>query len=335
MNSVTERFVQIRSAHQCLALVPTEGLPPFNAQLLQRHRPDAHWAVVDAGHVTARCSLWWQSTPHWPPHRVGLIGHYAASSDDTASDLLELACQQLAENDCTLAVGPMDGNTWRDYRFVTESGNEPGFFLEPHNPPEWPAQFHRHGFREFARYFSAVADDLTRTSPRMDRVRMRMTKQGVRIRSVSEDHFDEDLRQIHAVAQTVFRDHVLYQAMGEAEFVQQYETLRSNVPFDLVLLAEQNGRMVGFGFATPDMLQAERGETVDTVLIKTLGVLPDREFAGLGQLLLEQLQQRAATLGFRRAIHALVRETGNLQKISQRYAVPFRRYTLFAKELGS
>jgi GNAT superfamily N-acetyltransferase len=281
----------------------------------------------------ARCSLWWQNTPRHPQHRVGLIGHYAAATDQAAGALLEFACQQLAEKGCTLAVGPMDGNTWRDYRFVTEEGNEPRFFLEPHNPPEWPAQFIRYGFKEFARYFSALADDLTLTSSRVDRVQQWRAKQDVCIRPLCEDHFDADLRQIHAVAQTAFRDHILYQEMGQADFVQQYESLRSIVPFDLVLLAEQKGRAVGFGFAVPDLLQAERGERVDTVVIKTLGVLPDREFAGLGQLLLEQLQQRAATHGFRRAIHALVREAGHLQRISRRYAVPFRRYTLFAKGL--
>lgn len=333
MKSATRRIVRITSEEQCLAFLPMEGLPPFDTQLLSLHRPDEHWAVIDAERITARCSLWWQCTPNCQAHQVGLIGHYAAATETAADVLLKFACQQLQENGCTLAVGPMDGNTWRDYRFVTEAGTEPFFFLEPNNPPEWPTQFHRHGFKEFARYFSALTDHLTLASTRLGRVRMRMVQQGVSIRSCSKDHFHDDLLQIHTVAQTVFRDHVFYQAMSEAEFVQQYETLRSFVPLDLVLLAEQEGRVVGFGFAAPDMLQAKRGEPIDTVVIKTLGVLPDREFAGLGQLLLEQLQQQAATLGFRRAIHGLVLEAGHLQKISQRYAVPFRRYTLFAKEL--
>jgi GNAT superfamily N-acetyltransferase len=227
----------------------------------------------------------------------------------------------------------MNGNTWRDYRFVTEAGNEPRFILEPHNPPQWPAQFVNHGFQEHARYFSALSEDLTRTTQRVRRVQQRMAKQNIRLRPLSTDSFESDLRQIHAVAQIAFRNHILYQQMNESEFLQQYQALRSIVPFDLVLIAEQHGKAVGFGFAMPDRLQAARGETIDTVIIKTLGVLPGREFAGLGQVLLEQLQQRGSQLGYRRAIHALVGETGPLQKISQRYAVPFRQYTLFSKEL--
>ncbi|MBT4865645.1 MAG: GNAT family N-acetyltransferase [Planctomycetaceae bacterium] len=333
MKTATEQFVQIGNAEQYCAFRPMADLPSFDAQLLQDHSVDAHWAIIDAGRVTARCSLWWKNAPAHPEHRIGLVGHYAAATDESAAALLEFVCQQLAETGCTLAVGPMDGNTWRDYRFVTETGGEPRFFLEPHNRPDGPAQFVRQGFGDFAHYFSALVTDLKLTSPRLERVQKRMAKRGIRIRSIRNDTFQSDLQKIYTVAQTAFREHTLYDEMGESEFLRQYESLRGVVPFDLVLLAEQKGRAVGFGFAVPDLLQARRGETVDTVVIKTLGVLPDREFAGLGQQLLEQIQHRAFALGYRRAIHALVRETGHLQKISRRYAVPFRRYSLFAKGL--
>ncbi|MEO1998280.1 MAG: GNAT family N-acetyltransferase [Planctomycetaceae bacterium] len=334
MNIATAQLVRITTAEQYLALRPAEGLLLIDACVLQQHRPDEHWAMIDSERVVARCSLWWHRTPPCATQSIGLIGHYAAATDEHAAALLEFACRKLAGEGCTLAVGPLDENTWRDYRFVTDEGQEPRYFLEPSNPPEWPTQFTRHGFTEFARYFSALAEDLSLTSSRMARVRTRMANLDVWIRPLCRDNFDADLRQIFAVAKTAFRDHVLYQDIGEAEFVQQIEALRSMVLCDLILLAEQKGNAVGFGFAVPDLLQAERGNPVDTVVIKTLGVLPGRRFAGLGQLLLEELQQRAASLGFRRAIHALVRETGPLQKLSRRYAVPFRRYTLFAKDLS-
>ena len=40
-----------------------------------------------------------------------------------------------------MAVGPMDGSTWRRYRFITERGAEPAFFLETYNPDVWPLNF--------------------------------------------------------------------------------------------------------------------------------------------------------------------------------------------------
>lgn len=333
MNTTPRKLVSIQSAEQYRALAFADGLPVFDSGLLDRHRPDAHWAVVESNRVVARCSLWWRSTPAHAQHRLGFIGHFASSSDDSASEILQLACRELAAADVTLAIGPIDGNTWRDYRLVTWTDGSPRFFMEPNNPDAWPAQFRRHGFTDFAHYFSAQVEDLSVTSPRVERAWHRIRQRGVSIRPVEAASFEEDMRDIHAVASVAFRHHLLYQSMTQAEFLRQYETLRSVIPLDLVLLAKQHGRPVGFGFGVPDLLQADRGEPIDTVVIKTLAVLPEPGLAGLGQVLLEQLQQRAATMGFRRGIQALVSEVEHLQRISQRHGAAFRRYTLFAKEM--
>jgi hypothetical protein len=85
----------------------------------------------------------------------------------------------------------------------------------------------------------------------------------------------------------------------------------------------------------PDLLQAKRGENIDTVIVKTLGVLPRREYAGLGHLLLSRTGSTARELGYTRLIHALVNDVGHLRKMSSESARPIRRYTLFAKELRS
>src|SRR5437879_8767074 len=93
------------------------GFDILNPEALTRHAADAHWMLADtAGCVSARCSLWWTATPRYAEHRLGLIGHYAARDSRAAAQLLHLAGDQLAAHSCTLAVGPMDGNTWQRYR---------------------------------------------------------------------------------------------------------------------------------------------------------------------------------------------------------------------------
>lgn len=309
-------------------------LPPFDAGQLDHHQPDAHWVVIDSGTTTARCSLWWNNTPGWSDQRVGLIGHFAAADDRAADLLLKHALQELQERHCMLAVGPMDGNTWRDYRFVTERGTTPPFFMEPQNFPQWPAQFLRHGFRECASYFSAVVDNPGTAVCRVAQAGSRLERAGLRIRSLREDQYAEDMRGIYQVVSRAFRENLLFSEMGEAEFLQQFAPLRGTVPSELILLAEHSDRVVGFCFAVPDLLQEARGERIDTVVLKTLGVVPGRQYAGLGQVLLEQLHERARESGFRRVIHALVRDTPHLHRISRRYAVPIRRYSLFSREPG-
>ena len=61
--------------------------------------------------------LWWTHTPTLPGEKIGVIGGFRATSATATSAVLARAGEQLRAQRCTLAVGPMDGNTWRRYRF--------------------------------------------------------------------------------------------------------------------------------------------------------------------------------------------------------------------------
>ena len=115
----------------------------------------------------------------------GAIGHFAALDEPATMKLLGTACDQLRVNGCTCAVGPMDGNTWRPYRLVTERGREPPFFLEPDNPDEWPRWFAACGFLPLAQYYSAVNDDLTVEARRLAGTAARLEREGVRLRPLA------------------------------------------------------------------------------------------------------------------------------------------------------
>jgi GNAT superfamily N-acetyltransferase len=92
-------------------------------------------------------------------------------------------------------------------------------------------------------------------------------------------------------------------------------------------------RPIGFIFPLPDVLQATAGRHINTAIVKTLAVLPQRRFAGLGSHLLAANRRAARGLGYRRLIHALMHESNKSRSISARYASVFRHYTLFAKQL--
>ena len=137
------------------------GAATLRPELPAMQEADAHWAVYDdQNQILARCSLWWTRVPVYPAQRLGLVGHYAAHDNHAARLLLDHAVTQLALQQCTMAVGPMDGNTFRHYRFVTQRtiGDTlyPTFFLEPDNPDSWPSQFLAAGFQPLAHYFSAI-----------------------------------------------------------------------------------------------------------------------------------------------------------------------------------
>jgi GNAT superfamily N-acetyltransferase len=309
-------------------------LPPFDPDDLVRHGADAHRLLIDdAGRVCARCSLWWKPRLHHG-ERVGVVGHYAAVGAADGAILLDRACAELAAHGCTLAVGPMDGSTWRRYRLVTEGGSEPPFFSEPENPADWPAHFAAAGFFPAATYHSALNDDLEFEDPRIPAAAARLSAMGITLRPMSLERFDDELRLIHALTTVAFQQAPFYARLDEAEFRSLYAPLRPWLRPELVVITELAGRAVGYLFALPDLAQAHRGVAIDTVVLKTLAVLPERDLAGLGSWLVNECHRVARSLGYRRVIHALMHDANASCRISARSARPMRRYTIFGRKLA-
>lgn len=308
-------------------------LPP--ASELQRDGADLYLAVERDRRLAARCSLWWSKVPPLEAARAGYIGHYAAADDRAAETLLESACRQLAKHRCAIAIGPIDGSTWREYRFVVERGGEPPFFLEPDNPDEWPAQFVRCGFTILARYTSALTEALDRVDDRVHRALDRLAAGGVRVRAFDRGRPEADLGSIYDVSVDSFSRNFLYTPICRDEFLSQYRPILPYVEAELVMLAEHEDRPVGFLFAIPDLLRPPGpGPVRDTIIIKTVAVRHGRAQVGLGSVLVARAHAIARALGYRRAIHALMHERNMSRNISARYAQTIRRYALFARHLA-
>ena len=324
-------LIEIHTPDELAGLEPG-GVPPVTAEDLQREAPDVHWALLDA-HDTcaARCSLWWKQVPSHPAQRLGVIGHYAAGDAPRGMGLLQHACAQLAAKGCTVAVGPMDGNTWRRYRFITERGNEPSFFLEPDNPDEWPQHFVAAGFAPLATYTSAMNADLGRPDPRAQAISENIASMSITIRQAFAAQMGEELRRVYAMSLASFQKNFLYTPLNEADFLAQYRKILPYVRPELMLIAERNGQPVGFLFALPNVLKQEPN---DTVIIKTVAAIPECSAIGLGTLLVARAQEAARELGFKRAIHALMHESNRSRNISLHSAVTMRRYTLFSRPLS-
>jgi GNAT superfamily N-acetyltransferase len=329
-----QRNITIVANPQDYPCLPTHpALAKFDPATLVAHGSDEHLILAEQDIQLARCSLWWTNTPCSPQGRNGLIGHYAATDATAARELLDIAANRLTLHGCSFALAPIDQHTWRDYRLAVSGTDRPKFLFEPYhgNPSSEPLA--QAGFRPIAWYFSALVENLTTSSPRVSRAWMRLQGGGITIRPLRREILEQELRNLHRIADAAFGDNPWYVPISENEFVAMYASMHDQIPLEFILVVEDRGCPVGFCFAVPDMLQHARGNSIDTLVIKTLGVVRDRRYAGLGQVLLQEVQQRAAAAGMNHAIHALVRETASLQNISRRYGKPFRRYALYGREL--
>ena len=338
---VAMRAIVSESAKEIAKEAPGAGILAFEPSDFETQHAQLHVSVLGEvlGEVPskdeetlARCSLWWDDTPDYEQHRVGLIGHYAAANAPAAERLLAEAERRLRDAGCTITIGPMNGNTWRSYRFVTEAGSAPPFFLEPANPAEWPAQFVTAGFAPLASYFSALSTTFSEMDPRIAATEERLARSGVTIHAARSD-LKTELAGIYAVSRVSFARNFLYTEISEAGFAAMYQPILPVTKPELVFVAERAGQCVGYLFAIPDLAQARRGVPIDTFIVKTVAILPEEGLRGLGGLLVARAQQQGHHLGFRRCIHALMYENNVSMNISRHYASTMRKYTLYSKRL--
>ena len=333
----------IAGAAAIAAAPPVDGSAPLDPTRVALTAPDLHLVVRGADAAApplARASLWWSAGPELDGRPVGRIGHFAAASDAGAQRVLAEARDELARHGLRTVVGPMDGTTWFNYRFVTDPTGDrapphPPVMLEPAQPAEWPEQWVRAGFAPLSHYVSTVVDDLTARDARLGALRARMQADRLTIRSIAMTEFDAELDRIYTVARDAFRQAFLYTPIDRPTCHALYAGAREFLVPELVLLAERDGAPVGFAFSLPDLLERARGEAVRTVIVKTVAVLPGRHTAGLGALLAEETHLRAHRLGFTRAVHALMHEANTSLVISRRQGRVMRRYTLYQASLGT
>ncbi len=309
-----------------------KGLSDLNPSMVLQHAPDAVLMARDQDRLLGRASLWWRQVPELRDERVGLIGHYAAEDSHAAINILDDACHALALQGCSVAVGPMDGSTWRRYRLLVERGDAPPFFLEPDNPDDFPWHFEAAGFRAVARYYSSINEDNARCKDRSFLMK-RLERAGYTLRPLSTGDIDAELGRLWQVSSEAFRDNLLYVPITEVEFLQLHTPLVTQVRPELVLIMEWQGMPVAFCLALPDLLQAKRGQPVDTVVIKSLAVSESHRGKGLAAVMLAQINRTARALGMHRTIHALMHEDNASRLLDRPLMKDFRRYNLYARAL--
>lgn len=299
-------------------------------------RPDTTLACVDdSGAVTARVSLWWREAPPTEGERPGVLGHFYAADGVSSKLILHAACERLRAEGRTIVYGPMDGNTWRRYRFVVEGDGSPPFFLEPANPPAWPGWWTEAGFAFAAGYSSSRIALPAPSDPRVAAVAARLEKSGVILRTLDPVRLEEELRAAYAVTVAAFSHAHLYTPLPEEDFLSRYLSLGSALRPEFILLAEKAGKLVGYLFAIPDLNAAAAKGATDTLIGKTIAVLPGREFAGLGAVMSERMYAIAHAAGFRALIHALQYDGNSSAKnLSGEGLSLVRRYALFSKKLS-
>ena len=278
----------------------------------------------------------------------GLLGFFEAkNSAGAARAIFQAAIEWLRDRGAGPIVGPMNGDTWHAYRFNIGPFDRRPFLMEPYNPPYYPELWRSQGFAVLERYCSKRVDDLPAViaalTPRLDTA----VAAGYRFERIAVDRFEHELERLYELSRRIFAGNFLYTEISRGRFLEIYRSSRPLIDPDLVTFArDADGRDAGFLFAFPDHFRAVaamRGKSglaarlrflvarkpVDTVNLKSLGVVEEHRMHGLGAALMCHAYKTAHDKGYKKANLCLILDGNPSGRLEAGRGDISRRYELY------
>ncbi len=280
---------------------------------------------------------------------VGYFGFFECVDDHrVAQKLVEASLDWFHQQKIKIVRGPINGSTWHSYRLMTKGFEHAPFWLEPYNPAYYPHFFERCGFQIKKKYYSTRVTDHERQIKSAQAKLQFFQASGYTVRPLSLKRFTDELQLLYDLSVSIFKDNWGYTESTWEEFRALYEGLDRVVDPGLVLFAlDPQDEPIGFVFAIPDYAHAVRqlrGEShlwaklrfalaqrrpCSSVIVKTLGVIPEARHTGIGSVLVALVHQYAQQQGYSEAIHALMSEENLSRKISEQGSEPYKEYAVY------
>lgn len=292
--------------------------------------------LVEGEQEIAKATCYYKDTPEVDGKKIGTIGDFEVINLDYGIKILQKCEEILKEKGVELIVAPMNGNTWKKYRTEKYSNGEPIFLLENVNPIEHNEIFQKSGFEQLYTYTSTKGNikDAYDTSV-FELIENKLENENIKIRKFNKENYINDLTKIYNVSTKSFNKNPFYTSISKEDFISQYEPYINMVDEDLILIAEKDGQEIGFVFCIPDFNELKREGKLNTLILKTIAVLPEYEEFALGNVMLKRISKIAQYKNFEKWIFAFMYSDNTSQKMAKRNKTEIiREYALYGKRVN-
>lgn len=289
----------------------------------------------DNNEEVAKATCFIENTPEKDGKRVGTIGEIEIK-DYSLSKMLFDKCEEILKSKgFSFVVAPMNGNTWKKYRTLKSTTGELPFALENVDPIELNEALLNAGFNELHTYTSTKGSlDDAYAGEALKAVEERMNNENIILRDFRKAEYKEDLRKIYNISVESFIRNPLYTPVSEEEFIKQYEPYINMVDENLILIAEKDGKEIGFVFCIPNFNEMKIKGHIETVILKTIAVLPEYQSLSLGSLMISKIANVSKAKGYKDWIYAFMYSHNTSQRMASRNKTNvIREYALYGKEI--
>jgi GNAT superfamily N-acetyltransferase len=209
----------------------------------------------------------------------GFFGFFDCINDQEAANILiKTAEDWLKEKGVTGSlIGPVNFSTNESCGLLIKGFDSPPVVMMPYNAEYYIALLEGAGLQKKVdliawRFTGDDYDD--RSVKLLDRLEERLIRNGITIRKINLKKFKEEAASLREVYNKAWDKNTGFVPLNDEEFDYQAKDLKLVLDQDFCLVAEKDGKLVGFGAAIPDMNQIQikikKGRLLPTGIFKLL-----------------------------------------------------------------
>jgi len=208
----------------------------------------------------------------------GFFGFFDCINDqETANLLINTAIDWLKEKKVVKIIGPVNPSTNETCGLLVKGFDSPPMVMMTYNPPYYVDLLEKAGFTKQVDLLAWHWDKTSyndKSVQLLDKLQERLKRSDVTIRKVNLKKFKEEAANLREVYNTAWDKNMGFFPMTNEEFDYTAKDLKMILDPDFCLLAEQHGKIVGFGVAIPDinqvLIKIKKGRLLPTGLFKLL-----------------------------------------------------------------
>ncbi|OOQ59921.1 hypothetical protein [Mucilaginibacter pedocola] len=209
----------------------------------------------------------------------GFFGFFdCENNQETANLLLETAVNWLKERGLETIVGPVNPSTNETCGLLVKGFDSSPMVMMTYNPEYYITLLENFGFKKQTDLLAWHWDAQNyndKSLQMLDRLKERLTRNsGITIRKINLKKFKEEADALRDVYNKAWDKNLGFFPMTNEEFDYTAKDLKMILDPDFALVAEQDGKIVGFGVAIPDINQIlktiKKGRLLPTGIFKLL-----------------------------------------------------------------
>src|SRR5436190_496093 len=248
--------------------------------------------------------------------RVGFYGFFESINDQAvATALWDTAAAWLRAKGFDTMRGPMSPSVNDECGLLIANNGTPPSLMMPYNFAYYEQLHERYGFRKAKDLLAFDGGGAQMAPERFVRLAQRAgERRGIKLRTLDMKRFDAEVELIKALYNSAWEKNWGFVPLTEAEIDHLAKQLKPIVVPDLVIYAELEGRIVGFGVGLPDfnlaLLHNRSGRMFPGILkvlwharkihrarILLLGVIPEFRGRGVDALLYQKVWENSVKHG--------------------------------------